>query len=246
MTERSMVELGLEAAATWATLARLVPTIELYLTPRPGKSEVRLPPKSKPPIDLVASDLLAELDQSANFYLSALLMETPDVKRFPDGLAAQLALVGERHGHWTSDADEKIALDFCDEAHEMLRKVERLIVQPVPPRFMGPCLAACGGDLYLTHGKIIATCDQCGSAADPGSVRDQIFSALESRLMRRTELVPALRLLGGKVTNEALKKWVQRGRLVPVVREPEMFRLTDALDLAHLSVSRVAQLESVP
>lgn len=237
---------AIEASETWKRLAGLVATIELYLEPRRSKSEVRMPPASKPPIDLVASDLLMELDIAASFYVSALCMETKDIKRFPDGLSAQLGLIGERHGHFTSDADEKIAMDFCDEAHELMRKVERLVVQPAPPSFMGPCLTACGGDLWLRQGRVAATCDQCGSDADLGSVREQLSRALESRLMRRTEIAPAIKLLGGKVTNEAIKKWVQRGRLVPVVREPELFRLTHALDLAHLSVSQVAQLEVVP
>lgn len=227
---------AIEAAETWKALAKLVPTIELYLTPRPGKSEVRMPPSSKPPIDLVASDLLMELDIAASFYVAALVMETPDVKRFPDGLAAQLALVGERYGHFTGD-EEKLALDYCDEAHELMRKVERLVIQPTPPQFMGPCLTACGGDLWLRSGRIAATCDHCESEADLGAVREQLARALESRLMERAEIAPALRILGAHVTVNTVKSWITRGRLVPILREPQRFRFTDAADLAGVKVA---------
>lgn len=221
---------AIEASDTWKQLAALVPTIELYLEPRRSKSEVRLPPGSKPPIDLVASDLLMELDLAASFYVSALIMETPDVKRFPDGLAAQLALVGERYGHFTTGED-KLAMDFCDEAHELMRKVERLVVQPAPPKFMGPCQQCDGGELWLKGTRPVAMCGQCDSAEDLGAVRERLHVTLNAMLVRRPEIQPALKVLGSKVTTDAVHKWVQRGRLVPAIKDPEMFRMSDALEL---------------
>ena len=228
---------ALEASATWATLARLVPTIELYLTPRPGKSEVRLPPKSKPPIDLVASDLLAELDQSANFYMSALLMETNDVKRFPDGLAAQLALVGERHGHWTADTDEKIATDYCDEAHEMMRKVTALVAPQDPQRWAGECQTCNEGALWLDVAKERIRCDACNSAVDMGTWRDELLRGAKARVMDREEILFALVCLGHRVKAATLRQWIHRGRLVPIIREPEAFRFDDVLTVAKIEVA---------
>lgn len=226
---------AIEASETWKALAKLVPTIELYLTPRPGKSEVRMPPSSKPPIDLVASDLLMELDTAASFYVSALVIETPDVKRFPDGLAAQLALVGERYGHFTSDADEKIALDFCDEAHELMRKVAALVVQPAPPKWLGPCRECGNGELWLKHNKNYALCDNCNASIDMGTWREGLWRALESTLMEREQIAPAIRLLGGKCTPSTVRSWIHRGRLVPIIADSELFRFMDAVDLAHIT-----------
>lgn len=222
---------ALEAAETWKRLASLVATVELYLTPRPGKSEVRMPPASKPPIDLVASDLLMELDQAATLYVAALLMETPDVKRFPDGLAAQLSLVGERYGHWTNDPDEKIGLDYCDEAHELMRKVERLVLQPVPPQWMGPCQTCQEGDLWLKPERAFVTCDECGSAEDLVVLRERLLERLRNSVVPRKEIAPALRLLGSKSSAKTVHQWVSRGRLVPIIRKPEAFRMADALEL---------------
>lgn len=222
--------LALEASDTWKQLAALVPTIELYLEPQRAKSEVRLPPGSKPPINLMASDLLMELDTAASFYVSALVMETSDVKRFPDGLAAQLALIGERYGHFTS-GEEKLATDYCDEAHELMRKVEQLVTRPAPPKFMGPCQQCDGGELWLKSARPMAICDQCDSAEDLGTVRQRLHGTLNAMLVRRKEIQPALKVLGSKVTTDAVHKWVQRGRLVPAIKEPEMFRMSDALEL---------------
>lgn len=228
---------ALEAAENWRTLARLTPTIEDYLEPRRGTHTGRTVPQSRPPIDITASDLLLELDEASTHYLSALMMETPDVRAFPTTLAERLTLIGDRHGHWTADPNQQVALAYCDEAHTLMGRARHLIEQPPPPKFMGPCLTVCGGDLWLKPGRISATCDTCGSEADLGAVRSQLMRALEKRLMKRAELVAAIRILGGKVTTEAVKKWVQRGRLVPAVRDPEMFRFTDVLALTNIEVA---------
>jgi len=256
---------ALEAAENWRTLARLVPTIRLYLEPRRGKGEPsRVMPQSKPPIDLVASDLLYDLEQTAEFYITCLLMETHDVKRAPDTLEGMLRLIAKRHGHWTSEDDTRnakvldkgyrgkpvrdddgntvrqnrqIALDFCDDAMIYLDKTRNLVLQPLPPRFMGPCLEACGGDLWLRAGAEKAKCDQCEQEANLADVRDQLASAFAARLMKRSEIGPALRLLGGKTPRGTIDAWIARGRLVPVLRNPQMFRFADAVELAGIEVA---------
>jgi len=225
---------ALEAADTWKRLASLVPTIELYLEPtRSGGNSVRRPAQSAPPLSIHASDLLMELDVAASFYCSALMMETPDVKRLPHGLAAQLMLIGRRHGHFTADPDQKIALDFCDEAHDLLTKVIALIMKPLPPQWMGPCQACRGGDLWLKDGRAYVTCDACSSVEDLQRLHERLHTTMRAMVVKRAEIAPALRLLGSKATANTVKAWVQRGRLVPVMREPEVFRMADALELCR-------------
>lgn len=77
----------------------------------------------------------------------------------------------------------------------------------------------------------MAICDQCDSAEDLGAVRQRLHGTLNAMLVRRKEIQPALKVLGSKVTTDAVHKWVQRGRLVPAIKEPEMFRMSDALEL---------------
>lgn len=224
---------ALEAADTWKRLAALVPTIELYLEPQRAKSEVRMPPGSKPPISIAASDLLMELDTAASFYVSALVMETHDVKRFPNGLAAQLALIGERFGHFTS-GEEKLAIDYCDEAHELMRKVGMLIAAPPPPQWMGPCSECGEGQLWLD--KTIR-CDECKALVDLETWRAQLLRGVESRLMDREEILFALTMLGHRTRSETLRQWISRERLVPIVKDPERFRFADVLTVAKIDIA---------
>ena len=229
---------GLEAAQTWRNLADLWPLLHAYLEPRKsGADTVRTPPASKPPMSLVASDLIREISDWAWFYAAALMDETADGYVPSADVPSRLREIAMRHGHFTTVPD-RTALDFCDQAHELMRKAVGLIEKPVPPTFAGPCMVVgCDGDLYVKPGRAAATCAECAADVDLGQVREQLRRAMESRLMRRKEIAPALRMLGANSNYEAVKKWVQRGRLVPVIREPEMFRLTDAMDLAKIEVA---------
>ena len=229
---------GLEAAQTWRNLADLWPLLHAYLEPRKsGADTVRTPPASKPPMSLVASDLIAEIGDWAWFYAAALMDETADGYVPSADVPSRLREIAMRHGHFTTVPD-RTALDFCDQAHELMRKAVGLIEKPVPPTFAGPCMVVgCDGDLYVKPGRAAATCVECAADVDLGQVREQLRRAMGSRLMRRKEIAPALRMLGANSNYEAVKKWVQRGRLVPVIREPEMFRLTDAMDLAKIEVA---------
>lgn len=253
---------ALEASATWRRLGDLVPTIELYLEPRRGKSEVRMPPASKLPLDVVATDLLLELDQACDFYIAALMLETPDIKRFPDTLTARLHLVGQRFGHFTTATDTRnarvkgpdgkplkddngqyvreprtLGLDYCDEAHEYLNRTIALVVSPLPPQWLGPCRNCDGGELWMRPGRNTITCDQCKSAVDLGTWREGLMRALESRLMDREEILSALVILGHRVKLGTLRQWIHRGRLVPIIQEPERFRFADVLTVAKIDIA---------
>lgn len=250
-----------QAASEWRDLANLWETLHAYLEPhRSGESTGRTPPTSRPPISLIASDVLRELDDWAWFYASALMDETTEYTP-ANTTPERLRDIAERHGHFTAGEDERwvkhhrrdpdmppghwqrVALDYCDTAHEMRRKVLGVIERPPPPKFMGPCMAegGCGGDVYLRHGEKIARCVECDQGHDDADLRRQMWRALEARLIRRDELREALNMLrphGTKrVSPELVRKWIQRGRLVPVIRDPELFRLTDAADVAGFDLT---------
>ncbi|WP_152649989.1 hypothetical protein [Demequina globuliformis] len=243
----------------WLDIAAAYPALKAYLAPTSGGGDgVRTAPGSKPPISLIASDLIAEIEDWAWFYASALMDETPDYTP-PADTESRLRDIAQRHGHWTSDDDERwvqhrkqiegmpeghwqrVALDYCDTADKVRRKVVGLIVRPTPPRFMGPCMAFdCQGDVYLASSDKVARCVECDQGHDARDLREQVVRAMSTRLMRRDELRVAVNMArphGMKRLAPALfRKWIQRERLVPVIREPEMFRLSDALDLAGIEV----------
>jgi len=229
---------GLEAAQTWRNLADLWPLLHAYLEPRKsGADTVRTPPASKPPFSIAASALIADIKDWAGFYALALMDETKDGYVPSADVPSRLREIAMRHGHFTTVPD-RTALDFCDQAHELMRKAVGLIEKPVPPTFAGPCMVmGCDGDLYVKPGRAAATCAECAADVDIGQVREQLRRAMESRIMRRTEIAPALRMLGWEGASKTIHTWIGRTRLVPVIREPEMFRFTDAMDLAKIEVA---------
>lgn len=277
---------ALEAADEWRALAKLIPTLNAYLQPgRKGSNTgSRKIPESRIPLDIEASDLLHDINETATWYTSCLLMETTDVKRAPDTLEGMLNLIAERHGHWTGVDDYRmarvkgpdgkdardddgtykrqarsVALDFTDDAHTLMTRALRLIVQPIPPRFMGRCPERCGGDVWLDQlagahwGKPerrilpdhdsgaytlpTVTCDTCGASVTIAKVREQLAREFALCVMDRDELLNAARILGRHVKPGTLRQWIARGRLVAVIREPERFRFADFADLARLEVA---------
>lgn len=227
---------ALQAADNWRTLGKLVPTIRLYLEPQRTKSEVHSPPRSKPPIDTTISDLLQELEDAANFYTLVLIDETKDINTWPATLTDRLNLIAQRHGHFTT-ATDRTATDYCDTAHHLLNKTATIITKPPPPAWLGPCTTGCGGNLWLKHGKLAAKCDQCGSAIDLEQWRTHLYQALESRLMHRDEIAPAIRLLGGKCTANTIRTWIHRRKLQPILADSELYRFAEAMELAHITPS---------
>lgn len=148
--------------------------------------------------------------------------------------------VARRYGHFTA-ADDRTALDFCDEAHELRRKVSGVITSREPARWVGPCpVNECDGELRQrrrpVHGVMVtehATCQACGSTVGPVEWRAMMYEAFEKRLMTRSELVSALVVVRRPVKPNTLNHWVQRGRIVAVMSDPELFRFADGYELAE-------------
>jgi hypothetical protein len=144
-----------------------------------------------------------------------------------------LVEVAKRYGHFTSE-DDKTALDFCDEAHELRRKVSGAIARHEPARWQGPCPEdECVGELYQRAGMADAKCRECGRVVGPAEWRAIMHDALETRLMTRSELVSALHVVKRTVKPNTLDRWVSRGRLVPEVVDPDLFKFAHAYALAE-------------
>lgn len=245
------------AAGEWRMLANVWEPLHAYLEPqRRGANVGHTPPASKPPLSVSASLLIADIRDWAWFYASALMDETPDYVA-PRSTEQRLRDIASRYGHFTVDTNERwvkptvdmpeghwqrVAIDFCDRAHELVNRARGLVEQPPPPRFMGPCRdTECGGDVYLIAFDKMPRCTTCDLGHDAADMRQQLIRALESRLLKRDELREALNIAkppGSKrVPAATMRQWIKRGRLVPVIRDPELFRMTDAMELAGIKVS---------
>ena len=57
--------------------------------------------------------------------------------------------------------------------------------------------------------------------------------ALEGRIVYRSEIRYALRVMGMQATVNAIDLWVSRGKIVPIIKDPEMFRLAEVIEYAE-------------
>jgi hypothetical protein len=141
-----------------------------------------------------------------------------------------LVEVAKRYGHFVSD-DDRLSLDFCDEAHELRRKVSGTLAQHLPPRWQGPCPAdECPGEIYQRDGMTDAVCRECGRVVGPAEWRAVMEAAFEGRLMESSELASALHVMGHDVPYSTLRRWIATGR-IPAAQSG-LYRFKDALDMA--------------
>lgn len=230
-----MTSLEQRADLAWTELAGIIPLLEVCLAPRPVPgSGVRTPPKSKPPIDMSVSKMLEEIGREVDFYVHVLLDEVNGYTA-PRRLDDRIRSLVDRRGHFMGTED-LCGLDFADCGETLLSRALGLITRPAPPRWRGPCrIGECNGQRYADQNDVIR-CDECKNVTDENTWKIELIRALDSRLMRRGEILGALRMVGAKVKPDTLKKWITRKRLVPVIAEPELYRFTDAMDLANVKI----------
>lgn len=221
----------------WHQLADVVRLAEYALQPRRGSGEiVRGKPESRPPINMSASALLALVDTEVDFYVHVLIDETEYVP--PLGREDRVRSVANHVGHFLSDED-RAGLDMLDTAQTLISRILGIAMPTPPPSWAGPCeTPGCDGDTWRKDRGAV-TCDACESRVDLETWREGMKRRLETRLVYRDEIRPALRLMGTKVKPETLRSWIHRGRLKPVIIAPEMFRLTDVIDLTEASNTQV-------
>lgn len=184
------------------------------------------------PIDLHVSDLMAEIDWKIGLnYCHALMDETDDINGVPTDPVSRLRLVALRYGHFVA-ADDRTALQFCDDAAEYRDKVQKTLERPDPPVYLGPCPQTdCEGELYVRDGISKTTCRVCGVEQTVDDQREWVGVQMEHRLMTQAEVGRALKILGHDIQAATVRKWVERKRLVETV--DGLYRLADAVALAE-------------
>jgi hypothetical protein len=231
----------LAVAAAWPSLkARLVPS-------GVTSDGVHTAPGSRPPFVVAVSDILFRIEQHARFLGRVLIEETHDFAPRTSTMPGLLVEVAHRYGHHAGpDADEKTALDYCDEAHELRRAVAHTLARNEPARWAGPCPEdECAGELYLRVGTD-AKCRECARIVGPVEWRELMEAAFDDRLMTLSEIVSALVITDHRVPEKTVRTWAWRGAnhgdptrgLVPVYVEPTLYRFADAHALAERRAGR--------
>lgn len=95
-------------------------------------------------------------------------------------------------------------------------------------RVVGTC--DCGGVLATARTEGEVRCPSCGVLWDVGEREDVRNEMLLGLTVRTADLVTLFRtVLGRRITEDTVRKWVQRRQLRPVSVDPMMFRATDAV-----------------
>lgn len=260
---------GLEAQASIRAVVELWPRLKARLRPGGGDPlQGRVSGSSEPPlpIDTGVSDLLFEVEESARFYARVLCDEatiTSDEWREVDGVKVRvpavhpweprtshmpglLAEVAEHYGHFTADED-KTALDFCDWAHETLRKVRATLERPEPARWRGGCPRTieepitwhgeeyvagdpCPGSLFLRPGRVSMRCPACGGDVGLDESRAHLYAELARTAKSLAGLRDSFVTLDMDIPYDTIKKWAQRGKITEV--DERLYSLDDAYSLA--------------
>lgn len=194
---------------------------------------VRVQTSERPPlpIDVHVSDLLAEIDwKVARHYCQILLEETDDVHTVPTTTEGKLRLVAERYGHFVTN--DRLALDFCDDASDYRGRVERTLNRPEPPEYLGPCpIEECVGELYAHGSASTVRCPECLTETTRDEQRGYVAERMEERLMTAAEIGRALKVIGAEIQPATVRKWVERSRLKAA--EDGLYRFADALELSR-------------
>lgn len=194
------------------------------------------------PINVAVSDLMRLVEDRTRFYARALLDDDPTWTP-RSTMPALLVDVAHRYGHFTASND-RIGLDFVDDAHELVRMVDGLLTPREPAAYLGPCPvddldgAGCPGDLYLRPDRDRGWCSQCGAEFTRESQARYLAASMASRLMTRSELLSALVVLDTPVPESTLRTWITRGRLLE--HDGGLFLLADAHELAKARRPRAA------
>lgn len=186
-------------------------------------------PRTGSVLNVRIADIMRAIEDDARFYGKVLMDETEWAPK-TSAMPALLNEVAIRYGHFVAE-DDKLALDFCDMAHQHREKVTRALEPPAPPVKLGPCpVRECDGELSLRDGRTAGTCRECGTPFTLAEQRAWLEAEFDKRLMTQTELVVALKTLGIEIQGPRVRKWVERDKLVEV--EDGLYRLADAKALA--------------
>jgi len=215
-------------ADRWPRLAALVGGTGggQALTGMPGCASI-IPPLV---VDIEIVNLMDEIENEVARYYGHILMDETDWTPTTSSMPGLLADVARRYGHFTSDP--QMAFGFAADAREKRAKVEKVLDQTVPAKYVGPChTAECIGELYIREDSSAGECKVCGVAFLATEQRAWIFGRYQERLMTATEIGDAFKTLDINRAPSTIRSWIKREQLVEV--EDGLYSLADAKALAE-------------
>jgi hypothetical protein len=149
--------------------------------------------------------------------------------------------------------------DAIDELTAAIRNARRAIDAPGSRQYAGPCTAElpvipwapgfadvpCGADLYAAEDADTVTCRRCAAVYPVAARRSWLLEQAADLLLPWREIARAVDGLGVPISENTLKSWVRRKRLVGHGKVPtqdgrlaETYRVGDVLDLVHAAAAR--------
>lgn len=127
----------------------------------------------------------------------------------------------------------------AQEAYEDLisvdRRLERIIDRAEPLIYAGPC-NICRKDLYARQGAAQVECHPCDMTYDMEGRRAWLLDQAEDRLERAFVIARALTEWGSPIHVDRIRKWAQRGRLIPHAADGlgrPLYRISEVRELLN-------------
>lgn len=123
---------------------------------------------------------------------------------------------------------------YCDLTAVSL-KLEHIIDRAEPRVYAGPC-NVCHKDLYARQGAAQVECNPCDLIYDMDGRQAWLLDQAEDRLERAFVIARALTDLGSPIHVDRIRKWAQRGRLIPHATDGlgrPLYRIGDVRELLN-------------
>ena len=120
-------------------------------------------------------------------------------------------------------------------------QLERIIDNPPTLKYAGPC-NICRKDLYVREGAGTVECRPCGMTYDMDGRREWLLECAEDRLERASLIAQAVTDLGSPISADRIRKWAQRGQLLPHATDRlsrPLYRVGDVTDLLRFEAVKV-------
>lgn len=136
-------------------------------------------------------------------------------------------------------AGHEHAPQLRDEISYATDQARRAVDRPPQRTYAGPCLTPsadgpCREDLYAKPGADTVRCRTCDTIHDLHERRVWLLAEAEDQLETATHIAQALSTLGQQVNATRIRKWAERGRIVPHglnLRGDPTYRIGDVIDL---------------
>jgi hypothetical protein len=137
---------------------------------------------------------------------------------------------------------------MADDLHRFRERAAKVIDRPAEETYYGPCgaidywpdghpiycSARCEADLYGVEDETELTCRACQAVHNLSNRRAMLLLEAQDRDVTASDLSKFLTAYGEPLTAERIRKWAERGQIIPRRRDPAgrpLYRVGDAVRL---------------